>query len=172
MNASSSRNDACWTLTSTHCQCRQLPSTIWICFDSNRTICPRAVSRDVLEANDRGIEERLAALKMVGSVTEPIPTVAGLLVLGKRPQDFIPGGYVQFLRIAGTKWGDPVIDEERCDGSILDQIRRLDEKLSSHNRTAVDFTTESQEIRQSTYPLGSSSATDSQRSDASDIRRH
>ena len=114
---------------------------------------PRAVSRDVLEANDRGIDERLASLKMIASVGEPNPTVAGLLVLGKRPQDFIPGGYVQFLRFAGTKWSDPVIDEERCDGSVLDQIRRLDEKLSSHNRTAVDFTSSSDEIRQSTYPL-------------------
>lgn len=33
---------------------------------------------------------------------EPIPTVTGMLVLGARPQDFVPGAYVQFLRIAGT----------------------------------------------------------------------
>ena len=114
---------------------------------------PRAVSREVLEANDRSVGERLAALKMVASPDEAVPTVTGLLVLGKHPQDFLPGAYIQFLRISGTEWGDPVVDEARCDGSVADQVRRLDEKLDSHNRTAVDFTSGPLEIRRSTYPL-------------------
>ena len=114
---------------------------------------PRAVSREALEANDRSVEERLAALKMVASPDEAVPTVMGLLVLGKHPQDFLPGAYIQFLRISGTEWGDPVVDETRCDGSVADQVRRLDEKLDSHNRTAVDFTSGPLEIRRSTYPL-------------------
>lgn len=66
---------------------------------------PRAVSRDALDANDRTTEERLAALKMISSVDVPVPTVTGLLVLGKHPQDFLPGAYVQFLRIGGVEWG-------------------------------------------------------------------
>lgn len=114
---------------------------------------PSAVSRDALEANDRSIEERLAALKMIASPDEVIPTVLGLLVLGKNPQDFLPGAYVQFLRIEGLEWGGPVLDEARCDGSVADQVRRLDEKLGGHNRTAVDFTSGPLETRRSTYPL-------------------
>ena len=114
---------------------------------------PRAVSRDALDANDRTMEERLAALKMIASVDDPFPTVTGLLVLGKHPQDFLPGAYVQFLRIGGVEWGDPVQDEALCSGSISDQILRLDEKLDGHNRTAVDFTSGPLETRRSTYPV-------------------
>jgi ATP-dependent DNA helicase RecG len=114
---------------------------------------PRAFDHRVLAANDRSGEERLAALKMIASVDDPTPTVAGILVLGKNPQDFLRGAYVQFLRIGGSEWGDPVIDEERCDGSVLDQIMRLDEKLNAHNRTTVDFSSGPREIRRSTYPL-------------------
>ena len=114
---------------------------------------PRAVSRDALDANDRTAEERLAALKMISSVDVPVPTVTGLLVLGKHPQDFLPGAYVQFLRIGGVEWGDPVQDEALCSGSVSDQVRRLDEKLDGHNRTAVDFTSGPLETRRSTYPL-------------------
>ena len=114
---------------------------------------PVAVGREVLEANDRSLEQRLAATKMVVSVEDTTPTIAGALVLGKSPRDFLPGAYVQFLRLAGTEWSDPVADEELCDGPIDHVVRRLDDKLLAHNRTAVDFTSESRETRHSTYPL-------------------
>ena len=114
---------------------------------------PLAVSADALAQNDRSVPQRLAAMKMIASVDEPIPTVAGLLVLGKHPQDFLPAAYVQFLRVDGSEWGDPIRDEERCDGPILDQMRRLDEKLRAHNLTSVDFISGPLEQRRSSYPL-------------------
>ena len=115
---------------------------------------PAAVDPETLAANDRTAEERLAAAKMIAAVDDPVPTVAGLLVLGRRPQHFLPGAYVQFLRIAGREWGGEVVDEARCDGSVADLMRRLDDKLIAHNRTAVDFISEPTEVRRSTYPLG------------------
>ena len=66
--------------------------------------------------------------------------------------DHVPGAYVQFLRIAGTEWGGDVLDEARCEGPITDLIRRLDDKLVAHNRTAVDFLSEPVEKRASVYP--------------------
>lgn len=113
---------------------------------------PAAIDPEALAANDRTPEERLAAAKMVASADDPIPTVAGILVLGKRPQDHVPGAYVQFLRIAGTEWGGDVLDEARCEGPITDLIRRLDDKLVAHNRTTVDFLSEPVEKRVSIYP--------------------
>ncbi|MCI5210810.1 MAG: transcriptional regulator, partial [Candidatus Electrothrix sp. ATG2] len=71
---------------------------------------------------------------------EPIPTVLGLLALGKSSQDFLPGAYIQFLRIDGTELADPVIDEENIGGAFVELLRRTEEKLKSHNRTAVDIT--------------------------------
>lgn len=114
---------------------------------------PAAVDPETLAANDRTPEQRLAAAKMIVSATEPVPTVAGILVLGKRPLDHLPGAYVQFLHIDGTERGDDVVDEARCDGMLSDLIRRLDDKLIAHNRTAVDFTSGPLEERRSAYPL-------------------
>jgi ATP-dependent DNA helicase RecG len=112
-----------------------------------------AFDAEVLAANERSYEQRLAAAKMILAVDEPTPTVAGILVLGTRPRDFIPSAYVQFLRVAGREWGDPVHDEAVLEGPIEDMIRRVDEKLAAHNRTAVDFTSGPVETRSSTYPM-------------------
>lgn len=114
---------------------------------------PAAVDPETLAANDRTPEQRLAAAKMIVSASDPVPTVVGILVLGRRPVDHLPGAYVQFLRINGTERGDDVIDEARCEGLLSDLIRRLDDKLIAHNRTAVDFTSGRLEKRRSTYPL-------------------
>ena len=114
---------------------------------------PAAVDPETLAANDRTLEERLAAAKMIASADEPMPTVAGILALGKRPQDHLPSAYVQFLRVAGTEWGGDVLDETRCIGPIADQSRRLDDKLVGHNRTAVDFKSSARETRSSSYPF-------------------
>ena len=113
---------------------------------------PQAFDRELLAANDRTTEERLAATKMIMSVDSPTPTVVGLLVLGIRPQDFIPGAYIQFLRIAGTEFPGDVVDEARCTGPITGQLARLNDKIDAHNRTAVDFTSSRREERRSTYP--------------------
>ena len=118
-----------------------------------REYLAQAFTPDILESNDRSIEEKLAATKMVASMDDTIPTILGLLVIGKNPQDFLPGAYVQFLRLAGTEVTDPVLDEEAISGTISDILRRLDEKLNSHNRTAVDILSESVERQKSTYPI-------------------
>jgi ATP-dependent DNA helicase RecG len=106
---------------------------------------PLAIDPEVLQANDRSEEQRLAATKMIASVDQLDPTVLGLLVIGKSTQDFLPGAYVQFLRIQGTELGDPIIDTENINGTIGDVIRQLDEKLIAHNRIGVDFTSGSLE---------------------------
>ena len=114
---------------------------------------PQAFAPDILEANDRTREQRLASLKMIAAPDDATPTVLGLLVLGKSPQDFIPGAYVQFLKIEGTDLADPIADSEDIRGSVSDVIRRLDEKINAHNRVAVDITSARTERRDSLYPI-------------------
>ncbi len=114
---------------------------------------PQAFDRDVLVANERTLEERLAATKMIASAADPVPTVLGLLVLGKRTLDHLPGAYIQFLRFAGNEVTDDITDEEAISGTVMDVLRRLDEKLNGHNRTSVDVTSGSRERRVSTYPI-------------------
>lgn len=65
---------------------------------------PKAFDPELLAANDRTTEERLAATRMIASVDDPVPTVVGMLVFGRRPHHFIPGAYIQFLRMGGTEF--------------------------------------------------------------------
>jgi ATP-dependent DNA helicase RecG len=114
---------------------------------------PNAVAADVLAANARSYEQRLASCGMIASVDYPIPTVLGLLCIGTSPRTWIPGSYIQFLRIHGTKLSDPIADELEISGTISDILRRLDEKLTAHITTSVNFTSQDKEVRFSPYPL-------------------
>lgn len=113
---------------------------------------PAAFAADVLESNDRTYEERLATCKMIVSLENTTPTVLGLLAIGKSPQDYLPGAYIQFLRIDGTELADPVIDEERIGGAMAEMLRRTEEKLKAHNRTAVDITSAPTHKMEMPYP--------------------
>jgi ATP-dependent DNA helicase RecG len=114
---------------------------------------PAAFGPEVVAANERSYERRLASTKMIAGVDAPTPTVLGLLVLGIRPRDFLPGAYVQFLRVAGRELASPVVDEQAIDGPVGDVLRRVDEKAVAHNRTAVDLTSGPVEVRTQPYPL-------------------
>ena len=114
---------------------------------------PHAFSPEALEANERSLEQQLAATKMIVAADDPTPTILGLLVLGKQPRFFIESAYIQFLRIDGLDLAAPIIDEQVIDGTISDVLRRTDDKLRSHIRTRVDITSADLERRTSTYPL-------------------
>ena len=100
---------------------------------------PRAFAEDVLEQNDRSYAERLASCRLIVSPEDTTPTLVGLLAVGKSPQDYLQGSFIQFLKIDGTELADPVVDEERFGGSLVEMLRRAEEKLQSHNRTEVDI---------------------------------
>ncbi len=114
---------------------------------------PSLVARDVLQANERTYEQRLAATKLIAGETEPIPTVLGLLVCGKAPADWLPGAYTQFLRIAGGDLTAPIADEDAIYGTVTDQLRRLEEKLEVHNLRSVQFASSDRESRVEEYPF-------------------
>ena len=114
---------------------------------------PKAFSAEVLDANDRSLNEQLAATKMITADDDPTATVLGILAIGKTPQDFLPGAYVQFLRIDGSELADDIIDSLAIRGAIPEQVRRLDDKLMAHNRIAVDITSGPLEKRTALYPI-------------------
>ncbi|MDA0657613.1 MAG: putative DNA binding domain-containing protein [Planctomycetota bacterium] len=113
---------------------------------------PQAFASDILEANDRTYEERLASCRLINGIEDPIPTLIGLLAIGKSPQDFLPGAHIQFLRINGFELADPVVDEESIGGGIVEMLRRAEEKLKAHNRTSVDITSQPTHQITSPYP--------------------
>ena len=114
---------------------------------------PGALSREALEANDRSLNQRLAAAKMTVSVDDTTPTVVGLLALGHRPRDHLSNAWMQFLRIDGTELSDDISDAEEIDGDLATMLRRIDDRLRSHIRTPVDLTTSDTEERVPSYPM-------------------
>lgn len=114
---------------------------------------PNAFAPDIIEANDRTYEQRLAACRMIAAADDRMPTVLGVLTIGNSPRTWLPCAYIQFLRIRGTEWGDPIADEESIGGTLSTVLRRLDEKLKAHLSTAMDITSEATERRASPYPL-------------------
>jgi len=113
---------------------------------------PAAFAPDALEENERTTEERLASCKMIVSPDDTTATVLGLLAIGKSPQDYLQGSYIQFLRIDGRELADPVIDEADIGGPLVEMLRRAEEKLSAHNRSSLDATSAATHQRASPYP--------------------
>ncbi len=113
---------------------------------------PSAFAPDVVAANERSYEQKLASCRMIASADDPTPTILGVLVLGVSPRDWIPGAYIQFLRIAGINLSDPIQDEAIVDGDLGLVLRRIDEKMDSHNRVAVDIHSADREARTMLYP--------------------
>ncbi|MDE0011404.1 MAG: putative DNA binding domain-containing protein [Candidatus Poribacteria bacterium] len=114
---------------------------------------PKAFSAEILDANERSLNEQLAATKMITAADDPTATVLGILTIGKNPQDFLPGAYVQFLRFNGNELTDDIIDSLAIRGAIPDQVRCLDDKLIAHNRIAIDITSGPVEKRTALYPI-------------------
>src|SRR5262249_50886306 len=56
-----------------------------------------AVAEEVIEENRRNIEGQLAAIRFYDP-RAACPTHAGILLFGKNPTFFVPGGYAQYVR--------------------------------------------------------------------------
>jgi ATP-dependent DNA helicase RecG len=97
---------------------------------------PKAFAKDILEANNRTYEERLASCRMIVSPEETTPTFLGMLTLGKNVREFIPGAYVLFLRLAGTKLSDAVADALEIRGHIQRVINTTLDKFNAYNVTS------------------------------------
>lgn len=116
-----------------------------------RTYLPAALAPEVLAANARAVEHQLVALRFAAATG--VPTVAGIVTVGREPSVFVPGAYVQFLRIDGPEITDDVIDEHRLASALPDLLRELDELLRINVRTSVDLTSAAVEQRWPDYPL-------------------
>jgi ATP-dependent DNA helicase RecG len=114
---------------------------------------PFAVPSDLLEQNQRDVTEQLVSLRFANSGDPPVPTVLGVLVVGRDPRAFIPGAYVQFIRIQGTELTDPIKDQKEIGGPLPDLLRMLDETLQVHVEVASDIASGAVERRRPDYPI-------------------
>ena len=111
---------------------------------------PNAIAREVLDQNERPLAHQLQSLRLVHGAT---PTWAAVLSFGSDPQAFVPGAYVQFLRIDGAEITDPIRDQKQLTGRLDDVLRRLDELLELNISVRTEVAGGLRERRRSDYPL-------------------
>lgn len=115
------------------------------------TYLPQAVARDVLEENHRSIKEQLASLRFY-DLAHDCPTHAGMVLFAKNPLHWMPGAYIQFLRLAGNELTDEVHTEHQLSGDLLSILRKLDELLDLHNTQHLISHTTLREQSNTPYP--------------------
>ncbi len=114
---------------------------------------PAAASPEVLAENSRTREEQMASLRLAELGPPVVPTVLGVLVLGKKPTRHLPGAYVSFLRLAGEHLASDVISHHEIEGPLPRLMAQLEELVKLHIITAVDITSGPKEIRRPDYPI-------------------
>jgi len=118
-----------------------------------RLYLPSALAPETIEQNQRPVEAQLASLRFITIDPDPKPTVLGILATGKDPTGFVPGAYVQFLRIDGSELTDPIKDQKAINGPLPDLLRTLDEIFEVHISVALDIAPGSVDVRHPDYPI-------------------
>jgi len=112
---------------------------------------PKAVSPEVLSENNRTLDEQLAALRILTPTFQP--TNLGILVAGKDVRRFLPGAYVQFVRVDGLTLGDPVKDSAEISGRLDDVITRTLDKVRINIATASTIDDSGRRVDHPDYPF-------------------
>ncbi|MBI4569539.1 MAG: putative DNA binding domain-containing protein [Planctomycetes bacterium] len=118
-----------------------------------REYLPHAVALEVVEQNQRTLEQQLSAARFVHPGPPACATLLGALTVGKTPTDWAPCAYVQFLRVDGAALGDPVIDAREIRGPLPELLRNLEDVIKNNIRSSVDYTTQALEVRVPDYPI-------------------
>lgn len=85
----------------------------------------QAIAPEVIAENHRPPDEQLASLRFF-DLTHRCPTNAGMLLFGLDVRKWLPGAYVQFLRVDGDSLAGDVINDREIYGDLLTVLRELD----------------------------------------------
>ena len=91
---------------------------------------PLAVSPEVLDENDRTLQDQLCSLRLLGR--DRRPTAAALLTLGHDPRSFLPGAYIQFLRVDGVELADAIRSQREISGRLVEQLQEITAVLDAN----------------------------------------
>ncbi|MEQ1602026.1 MAG: ATP-binding protein [Methylophilaceae bacterium] len=117
-------------------------------FDAYRR---EAVDAETIGANHRSIPHQLASLRLFDPDRE-CPTYAGLLLVGKNPRFFLPGAYVQYLKLPNTSLTDIPQDQAEISGDLLSVLRELNTRIKLLIQTGLTQITSLQEKLLPDYP--------------------
>ena len=109
---------------------------------------PAAVSQNILDQNNRSREEQLASLRFLDP--EHKPNHAAILCFHPDPRRYIPGAYIQFLKINGTDLSHKGADHAEMSGSVFHQLQQINDKIKSH--ISASYTIGEDERDNNDYP--------------------
>jgi ATP-dependent DNA helicase RecG len=85
----------------------------------------QAVAPEVIAENNRTLSEQLASLRFF-DLGRGCATHAGIILFGLDVRGWLPGAYIQFLRVQGDSLAAPVINDREIIGDLLTVLRKLD----------------------------------------------
>jgi ATP-dependent DNA helicase RecG len=85
----------------------------------------QAIAPEIIAENNRTLEEQLASLRFL-DLGPGCATNAGILLFGLDVRKWLPGAYIQFLRVNGDSLAATVTNDREIDGDLLTVLRELD----------------------------------------------
>jgi len=87
---------------------------------------PLAIDKDTLNENGRTTEEQLASLRFY-DIKEKCPTNAGILLFGIKPEFYLPGAYIQYVKFSGMEMTSNVDFEKKFSGALITDLSLIDD---------------------------------------------
>jgi len=117
-------------------------------FDAYRR---EVVDQETIAANHRPIELQLASLRLFDP-ERACPTHAGILLFGKNPRFFLPGSYVQYLKLPATDLTGLPEDQAEISGDLHSVLRELEGRLKLLIKTSMQPVSSLEEKLLPDYP--------------------
>ncbi|NCC41632.1 MAG: transcriptional regulator [Gammaproteobacteria bacterium] len=94
-------------------------------FDAYRR---EAIDPEIIAANQRSLEQQLASLRLYDPQFS-CPTHAGILLFGKNPRFYLPGAYVQYLKLPENDLTDAPVDQAEISGDLHTVLKELEARV-------------------------------------------
>ena len=91
---------------------------------------PKAIDAETLQQNNRDIKQQLASLRFYDLVND-CPTNAGILLFAERPTYFIPGAYIQYVKIPAKEIIPGIEFEKEFKKCLCLDLLNIDEFMQS-----------------------------------------
>jgi ATP-dependent DNA helicase RecG len=86
---------------------------------------PKFIKADILKNDNREIKQQLASLQLFDLVQD-VPTVTGILLIGKDPSHVLFGAYIQYVEFAGKSITSKVLNERQFSGNLITLLKEID----------------------------------------------
>jgi ATP-dependent DNA helicase RecG len=109
------------------------------------------VDPETIMANHRSVEYQLASLRLFDPDRQCL-THAGVLLFGKNPRFYMPGAYVQYLRLPGIDLTDIPENQAEVSGDLYSVLRELEGRLLLSIQTGMHSASAFVEKQAPDYP--------------------